>query len=226
MLPAIWFTPPVRLLGEDEACLEYSELVPEVCDALYSSLQWLPLIPRPLLKNRVQADGTHLMSKRDFAMFSDEATHCIISHTRFPAQPMTPMLRQLQEKLNLFFGDRVDSVVVNRYWNGGDAIGPHYDTAGLGETGVLTIIFGAQRVFRVCSREPGNPHVLDVYPAHGWVLHMKGKEFQNRFIHSVPEDPSCTTRRLSLTWRIFADHEKSPKRDSPPTSRKRKESRP
>ena len=131
---------------------------------------------------------------------------------------MDTVMIKLTHMVNSHFGEGYNGILFNRYLNGTEYISAHSDDErGLGTGGVIALVFGQPRVFRIRKRTPGsktNPIVYDFEPEQyfgdqPFVMRMSGN-FQKWYTHEVPERKSLQDKsdpesrqfeRTSLTWR-------------------------
>jgi alkylated DNA repair dioxygenase AlkB len=93
-----------------------------------------------------------------------------------------------------------NTILLNKYKNGGDCIGFHRDreTGWVEGTGFATLCFGAERDFQIKDEETGK--VRNIPHQDGWVIHMPHPMNQN-YLHGVPKRKRVTDCRISLTFR-------------------------
>jgi alkylated DNA repair dioxygenase AlkB len=175
--------------------LEYWQL--SCADSLFSESKSLPLSDHPCI------ESTKSRAKRSVGVFSDVGPGYFISKQSnffLRALPLTDMLRALLAGVNTLYGSDNNTILVNKYSDGNDFIGPHCDEASFnGLHGVLTISLGATRTYRLTSRESAGD-IKDIRVQHGDVLLMKD-DLQWFWTHEVPKDPECKDMRISLTFR-------------------------
>lgn len=145
---------------------------------------------------------------RECQFFSDEAKHYSFSGSKAEAKPLTSELFVLLNNVNTKFQDRYNGILVNRYLNEKDNIGQHSDDEKeLGDSGVVAIVLGATRVFRIHRKyrdDQGKLKTkkeLDVELPHGSLVWMEG-DFQKEFKHSVPSFKATKEARISFTFRV------------------------
>lgn len=198
------FHPPTVLLSASDWTLEGSAIKKEVADGWYKAFLKLPLREKPLFDHMTR-NGKQTRAHRDVAFFSDVNKSYTISKTEFEPLPLTPELKQLLESVNTEFGECYNAVIVNRYNDGFESIGPHSDNPkALGKKGVVTLSFGETRICRIRPKQPhGDPQVavMDVECSHGTILNMFGT-FQEFFTHEiVSEEYEQMSSRISVTCR-------------------------
>jgi len=138
--------------------------------------------------------------KRNTQFYSDEVKHYSFSMSKAPAVPLTPELRGILDRINAMFDDNYNGILANEYTSGTDNIGAHADNeAELGKSGVVMIVIGATRKFRIRDKKTKRI-VKDVDLTDGTRAWMQG-DFQKEFTHEIPVEKRRNGRRLSLTFR-------------------------
>jgi alkylated DNA repair dioxygenase AlkB len=131
-----------------------------------------------------------------------EAVYSYSGLLNVPA-PWTPWLSELRERLADRLGIRFNSVLLNWYRGGGDAMGWHADDeAALGrEPAIASLSLGATRTFELEHR--ADRERVAVPLEHGSLLVMAG-ETQHRWRHRVPKQRRVEGGRINLTFRVVA----------------------
>ncbi len=108
------------------------------------------------------------------------------------SKPLSKCLADLLETTNEIFNTEFNGILVNKYMDGNDYIGAHSDDeSGLDSVGVVSISYGAERIFRI--RDKINKNILfEDNTTHCGILHMGGN-FQSLYTHEIP--------RISFTFR-------------------------
>ncbi len=147
--------------------------------------------------------GRPIVFHRDIAFFSDFSEGYRYSGQMTKAQPMTPELNTLLERINNALGTTFNAWLVNKYANGDDYISPHSDDESHLASGcVACISFGSSRVFRVKSKSDKDVK-LDISTSNGQLLVMDGN-FQKEFTHGIPATKTLVGERISLTARYHS----------------------
>lgn len=137
----------------------------------------------------------------------------------FPSQPIPPMLKNYLDWANEFESNISNTdgteyipynmILVNWYKDGTDYIGAHRDDEKqiIPKTNVMTISFGAERIFRV-RHAPKQGEVDDKIKRKDYkVKHnsflIMGGHFQEEFKHEIPATKKVLTSRISITLRKF-----------------------
>lgn len=124
----------------------------------------------------------------------------VYSGIRNVPQPWSPAVEEMRRQLERDLGLRFDSVLLNRYRDGNDALGWHADDErSLGpEPTIASVSLGATRRFEMRSRDRGP--VLRWQLSHGSLLVMKGRT-QHDWVHRVPRERGAVGERVNLTFR-------------------------
>lgn len=114
--------------------------------------------------------------------------------------PWTPRLSELRERLADRLGIRFNSVLLNWYRGGNDAMGWHADDEPeLGrEPAIASLSLGATRTFELEHRTDRERVAVPL--EHGSLLVMAG-ETQHRWRHRVPKQRRIEGGRINLTFR-------------------------
>jgi alkylated DNA repair dioxygenase AlkB len=114
--------------------------------------------------------------------------------------PWTPQLAELRERLADRLGVRFNSVLLNWYRGGNDAMGWHADDEPeLGrEPAIASLSLGATRTFELEHRTDRERVAVPL--EHGSLLVMTGQT-QHRWRHRVPKQRRVEGGRINLTFR-------------------------
>ncbi|MBE9154261.1 MULTISPECIES: alpha-ketoglutarate-dependent dioxygenase AlkB [unclassified Cyanobium] len=121
-----------------------------------------------------------------------------------PIEPWSPLLQQLRERVQTAAGCRFNSLLLNRYRDGRDAMGWHADNEPELDprAPIASLSFGAPRSFRLKPRAPGRnqgkPLVYEL--GHGDLLVMDPPT-QEHWLHQVPRRLRLRQERINLTFR-------------------------
>lgn len=109
---------------------------------------------------------------------------------------LTPMFKLVEENCGILF----NSVLLNRYKNGEDAIGWHSDNEkSLGVNPyIASLSLGQTRTFLLRQKFSGKEHKIELN--HG-DLFLMGNNSQILYEHSIPKERSCKGERINLTFR-------------------------
>lgn len=127
------------------------------------------------------------------------------SGIRQEPHPWTPMLESLRSVAQTLGECSCNSVLVNRYRDGGDGVAWHADDEPeLGaEPVIVSISLGASRRFQLRRRDDSTVRcATDLH--HGDVLVMRGRT-QMEWVHQIPKTSAAVGERINLTFRkVFA----------------------
>ena len=117
-----------------------------------------------------------------------------------PAQPWTPQLIEVKQAVEQAVGYSFNSVLLNLYRNGDDAMGMHADNeACLGPDPVIaSLSLGVTRNFILKHRTLGEKVIVPA--GHGQLMVMAG-EIQRHWTHGINRSKKITNARLNLTFR-------------------------
>lgn len=118
-------------------------------------------------------------------------------------RPWTPTLTALRQRVVAHTGTPYDTVLVNLYRDGADAMGRHADDEPeLGpapdDVRIASVSLGARRTFRLKHRRDGRRIDLDL--GEGDLLVMGGTT-QTHWLHEVPRTREPVGPRMNLTFR-------------------------
>lgn len=117
------------------------------------------------------------------------------------AQPWTPLLLAVRERLEALLATGFDYVFVNRYRNGNDSVAWHGDYEDRGSV-IASLSLGATRRFDLRPKRESDlrPRTISLDLAHGDLVVMRG-ETQRYWEHRVRKDPHVREQRINLTYR-------------------------
>lgn len=137
---------------------------------------------------------------RNTQFYSDETKSYNFSNSKANAIQLTPVLKNILDKVNALFEDHFNGILVNIYMDGTDNIGPHSDDESeLGKSGVVMIVRGQVRKFRIRNKLT-KKIIRDVDMPNNTLAWMCG-DFQKEFTHEIPIERKRNNRRISLTFR-------------------------
>ena len=140
------------------------------------------------------------------AWMGDDNIQYRYSGKTFQAERWSGQLKTLADKLSTVAATRFNSVLLNLYRDGNDAMGWHSDDEPeLGPAPVIaSLSLGAERDFAVRRRGSSRQHAVISLP-HGSLLIMQAG-MQRQWQHSVPRRKAISDSRINLTFRqIFTD---------------------
>lgn len=181
----------------------WARLIPgfvlEHADLMQRLLDTLPLRQEPI----TMFGKTHL-TPRLTSWHGDPGCAYRYSRRLFEPEPWTPELSTIRNRLVESCGYVFNSVLVNHYRDGRDAMGAHADDEPeLGPTrediGVASVSLGGRRRFLLRPKEGGEP--IEYTLGEGDVLVMGGTT-QQHFKHWVPRTTRPVRPRMNLTFRV------------------------
>ncbi|MCP9801948.1 alpha-ketoglutarate-dependent dioxygenase AlkB [Synechococcus sp. RedBA-s] len=121
-------------------------------------------------------------------------------------QPWSAGLLEIREALEASLGWRFNSVLLNRYRDGSDAMGWHTDDEPELEpqAPIASLSLGASRSFRLKPRAggAGSPEPISMELGHGDLLVMDPPT-QEHWLHALPRRLRVRQERLNLTFRLI-----------------------
>jgi len=151
--------------------------------------------------HRIRIFGREVDSPRLSCWIGDPGARYRYSGTDFVPHPWPPALAALRERLAEAADGRFNSVLLNRYRDGGDAMGWHSDDEPeLGPRPLIaSLSLGAPRRFLLRHRAD---HALkrELLLGHGDLLLMAG-DTQRLYQHALPRTARPVGERINLTFR-------------------------
>ena len=188
----------------------------------YKDFVHLPLVSRPEVQLRAGKKGN---ANRDAAMYflrdlqaletnEDTSDLALKSHI-YKDVLIRPSKDNTQQEIDSMkatcsVGNACKSLVdydfngtyANRYRDGNDCIGSHFDKEVRPGELVISVAYGATRIFRL-RQKPSKKIVMDIEQKSGMLICMTGW-CQVEFKHEVPVQKKVLTPRISLTFRRHA----------------------
>ena len=116
------------------------------------------------------------------------------------SKPMSPCMERLLNVINKTLDADFNGILVNKYMNGNDYISAHSDDeSGLDKIGVVSISYGAKRIFRIRDKKT-KKIICNEVTTHCSILHMGG-DFQKIYTHEIPIQKKIKNSRISFTFR-------------------------
>lgn len=139
--------------------------------------------------------------QRDIGFYSNESIGYHYSNKLMKSKPLTENLKQLLNEVNEYFSSEFNGILINRYNDGNNYIGPHSDDErGLdSKVGVVALSYGEERIFRIKNKNTKKT-VVDVQTKHCHFLQMGG-DFQKHYTHEIPIQKKIKGERYSFTFR-------------------------
>ncbi|KAB7765796.1 alpha-ketoglutarate-dependent dioxygenase AlkB family protein [Xanthomonas maliensis] len=172
-------------------------LAADQADALLCTLQ----AQAPWEVHRIRMFGRMVDSPRLSCWIGDPEASYRYSGTRFVPRPWLEALLPLRARLHAETDCAYNSVLLNRYRDGRDAMGWHSDDEPeLGPQPIIaSLSLGAARRFAFKHRhDPALGHVLTL--GHGDLLLMAGHT-QRLYKHALPRTARPVGERINLTFR-------------------------
>ncbi|NVJ51677.1 MAG: alpha-ketoglutarate-dependent dioxygenase AlkB [Gammaproteobacteria bacterium] len=147
--------------------------------------------------------GRRVKTPRLVAWYGDPNAQYRYSGQTHQPLPWLPILAKLRDQLSADFAIPLNSVLLNYYRDGHDAMGWHSDDEPeLGrDPNVLSLSLGAERYFDYRTKQGDKPKQrINLQP--GSLLLMRAA-FQQFWQHSVPRQLRVKTGRINLTFRYI-----------------------
>jgi len=155
----------------------------------------------PWQVHRIRMFGRWVDSPRLSCWMGDADAHYRYSGADFVPEPWLPSLQQLRGQLQQACAARFNSVLLNRYRNGGDSMGWHRDDEPeLGAQPVIaSLSLGTRRRF-LLRRGDAHSQRHEYLLGHGDLLVMRG-DCQRDYQHALPKMAGVAGERINLTFR-------------------------
>ena len=155
----------------------------------------------PWARDAIVVFGEKRPIPRMEAWYGDPGRTYTYSERRLEPLPWTSRLAELRDRCATTVGEAFDSVLVNRYRNGDDAVGWHSDDEPeLGNCPVIaSLSLGATRRFRLRRRD-GHHGPVALNLEHGDLLVMRGST-QALWQHCLARTSRPVGERVNLTFR-------------------------
>lgn len=169
----------------------------DAADALLPALQ----AELPWEVHRIRMFGNWVDSPRLSCWIGDPQARYRYSGAEFVPQPWPPRLQALRERLHAQGIGAFNSVLVNRYRNGGDYMGWHSDDEPeLGSSPLIaSLSLGSARRF-LLRRRDDPARKAEFLLGHGDLLLMGGST-QRFYQHALPKMARAQGERINLTFR-------------------------
>ena len=193
---------PIQLAVNCSATYVEEFLSKETTTQLYEQLISEYNIAQQTLKITLDDKDSDLDTKK--IMFVDEELY---TKNVFPEEVWgkteiwSDELREIKEKVEAFTGLPFGVCVCIYYPDGNSGVTYHSDFPAFGDTTTIpSLSIGAERIFYLREKETLQVH--DILLQEGSMLVM-GENCQERYEHSLPINPECTTGRINLTFRQY-----------------------
>jgi alkylated DNA repair dioxygenase AlkB len=171
-------------------------LPPEQADGLLHAL--IPEVPWQ--QAEISLFGRKVLTPRLSCWMGDADAVYRYSNTTFVPEPWLDCILALKRQVEAAAGTPFNSVLLNYYRSGQDAMGWHSDDEpelGL-QPVIASISLGCVRRF-LLRRKGGGPSAA-IELAHGSLLLMQG-DTQKNYQHSLPRSAKAVDARINLTFR-------------------------
>ena len=156
--------------------------------------------PQLELKLEIVIFGKICKQQRNIGFFSDKSKGYKYSNKMMESKPLTKSISELLDIVNNELGTQFNGILVNKYMDGNDYISAHSDDeSGLDLIGVISISYGAERIFRIRKKDT-KQIIYDTLTIHCSILHMGGN-FQKLYTHEIPIQKKIKEPRISFTFR-------------------------
>lgn len=189
--PEVFYTP--EFLTASEATALFAQLMAEV----------------PWQQGEVKLFGKLYPEPRLSAWYGDPHTHYTYSGKPQEPLPWLPVLNRLRQRIGETVDQTFNSVLLNLYRDGQDAMGMHSDNEKeLGDAPfIASLSLGATRRFVLHHRfQAHKKYTLDL--PSGSLLVMTGQT-QQLFKHGVPRQKRVQAPRINLTFRYIKSFEQA-----------------
>ena len=153
-----------------------------------------------LINPEIYLYGKPAIQHRGIGFFSNTSIGYYYSGQLTKSQLLTPSMQQLLEIINKKYSTEFNGILVNRYNDGNDYIGSHYDKEDtIDQSGVIAISYGAVRKFRIRNAKT-KVKIMDILTENNQIIHMGGN-FQKEYMHEIPIEKKVKEPRWSFTFR-------------------------
>lgn len=169
----------------------------EQADRLLSEL----IIQVPWQQAEIRLFGKNVLTPRLSCWMGDASAVYRYSNTTFLPEPWQDSIFALKNQLETVAESSFNSVLLNYYRNGQDAMGWHSDDEPeLGTQPVIaSVSLGAERRF-LLREKTKNARSMALQLDHGSLLLMQG-DSQKKFQHALPRTSKPIGARINLTFR-------------------------
>lgn len=149
----------------------------------------------PWQQNSIRVFGKTHLEPRLTAWYGPPYAYSSVS---WPGAPLPALLQDLCDALSQEHQFPFNSVLLNCYRNGLDAMGWHRDNEPEMDTRLIaSVSLGASRSFKIRDRESKETWTVDL--DHGSLLVMEN--MQENYEHSLPRRKKADCMRINLTFR-------------------------
>jgi alkylated DNA repair dioxygenase AlkB len=175
-------------------CFLPSQQADSLLHALKSDVPWQ--------QAEISLFGRKVLTPRLSCWMGDAEAVYRYSNTTFTPEPWLDCITALKRQLEAATGTPFNSVLLNYYRSGQDAMGWHSDDEPeLGPQPVIaSISLGGVRRFLLRNKGGGPSSAIEL--AHGSLLLMQG-DTQKNYRHSLPRTTKPVDARINLTFRMI-----------------------
>ncbi len=136
--------------------------------------------------------------------FGDLGAHYTYSNIAKEPRPWTALLQEIKEQIEIACHFRFNSVLLNLYRTGADAVSWHQDNEReLGDRPTIaSLSVGQDRVFQMRHVSRADLPRIDILLNHGSLLVMRGTT-QEYWKHQIPRTARRIGQRINLTFRFI-----------------------
>lgn len=179
--------------------LQYAQhfMAENQADSLFAAL----ITQVPWQQAQLRLYGKNVLTPRLSCWMGDASAVYRYSNTTFLPEPWLDNVLAVKQQIETASASTFNSVLLNYYRNGQDAMGWHSDDEPeLGTRPVIaSLSLGAERRFLLREKIKGAPS-MGLPLAHGSLLLMQG-DSQSRFQHALPRTAKPIGARINLTFR-------------------------
>ncbi len=187
-------------LPDGECCLVDPFIESNQAERFFKSIRQAAIWHQP----RVKIFGKTMLSPRLAAWHGDaDAVYAYGGQVNQPL-PWFPALREARDMVCDYTGARFNSVLINMYRDGDDAMGWHADNEAELAPGaaIASLSLGAARNFSMRHKRRTDLAPVNIMLRHGALLVMKG-DTQRHWRHAVPRTKQAVRARINLTFRLI-----------------------
>lgn len=176
---------------------DYQFMSTDQADALLEQL----IAEVPWQQATLKIYGRHVLTPRLTCWMGDSDASYVYSNTRFEPLPWISPVLTIKRLIESATGNTFNSVLLNYYRDGQDAMGWHCDDENeLGKQPIIaSLSLGAERRF-LLRRKDKSEKSLAIELNHGSLLLMQG-DTQKNYLHALPRTAKQISSRINLTFR-------------------------
>jgi len=161
------------------------------------------LISTPWTQETIKFKGNVHPVPRLTAWYSKIGRDYSYSGIRAKAEPYTPLLASINQKVETIANREFNSVLLNYYRNGHDCVSWHADDEkSLGPSvDIASMSLGVTRDFQLKKKDKKGKTLTVALP-HGSLLIMEAP-MQALWLHQIPRRKNVTEPRINLTFRFI-----------------------